>query len=90
MPYKLENWSFVTPNIYRAPELGGQIFHGNVYGHPHFPDGSSINTSEIVGRKGQLFQTYSGSLYELGKVDAEYEKQFPEALNRLMKSVKEI
>jgi hypothetical protein len=89
MTYKMENWSIITTNPYRAPELGGQMIHGSVYGHPKFPDGSHITTSEIIGRKGELLETYSGSLYELGSIDPQYEKNFPNAFSRIMHSLKE-
>jgi len=88
--YKLENWFITMIFGYTDPEINHQYLRGNVYGNPKFADGESIITPPIAGRKGKYIQTYSGSLYELGVVDSEYEKLFPNAYERLMKSMPEV
>jgi hypothetical protein len=87
---RLENWSvvFSETDPYLAPELQKIALHGNVYGHPRFDDGSSVTTSTIKELRGELIITNSGSEYELGEVDPEYEKRYPEARQRIFKSLK--
>jgi len=87
---RLENWSIVTDaSPYTAPELCVPRVRGNVYDNPRFDDGEIIVTSELKAFKGKnTIITNSGSHYELGKVDEEYEKIFPDALNRLKTSYK--
>lgn len=86
----LKNWSVVNPNPdpYKAPELQKGCLHGEVYGHPRFEDGHRITTSSIVGLDGDYILTYSGSEYELGDVDSEYEKIYPDVRERLFKSLR--
>jgi hypothetical protein len=88
---RLENWSIVIRNFdpYKAPELLGQYLHGEVYDSVRFKDGSRITTSRIVGVYGELIETKSGNRYELGIIDSEYEKLYPDAKNRLLKSLKD-
>lgn len=70
--FKLENWGLVEENK----------LHGQVYNHPNFENGSWVTTSRIVGVKNKIVITYSGSHYDLGKVNDEYERLFPNAANR--------
>lgn len=88
---KLENWSIVVMGTdpYQAPECQTACLHGNVYGHPKFKDGDAINTSAIKRKVGELIETYSGSQYELGEIDQEYEKLYPNARERMFKSLNE-
>ena len=88
--YSLENWSMVAiiEDPYKAPELMQFALRGVVYGHLRFNDGVRVLTSNIIGVDGKIVLTRSGSRYELGTVDAEYEELFPDAFNRLMKSLK--
>lgn len=80
---RLENWSAVR-GAYKAPEQGGYLI-GDVYGHPTRPDGRCIRTSTIVkiDPVAETIETRSGSIYELGKVDPDYEKVFPGARARV-------
>lgn len=84
---KLKNWSIRQNNDpYSAPELRETILVGDVYGHENqkrFYDGKCIQTSCIVNFNDGVVETNSGSLYELGEVDPEYEKMFPDALKRM-------
>lgn len=88
---RLKNWSMYTTRTsdFMAPELGIPHLQGDVYGHPRFEDGDSINTSRIIEiqDKGEykLAITRSGSEYELHKEDVatECEKQFPNYYNRI-------
>lgn len=61
---------------------------GRVFGHPDFVDGESITTSPIVGKNDQNHVlTVSGSSYELGQVDPNYDRLFPDAKNILFGSL---
>ena len=74
---KLENWSITTScqNNFMAPELMQRRLHGNIYDSPNFKDGDSINTSNLkeFNFKNKTSKTNSGTIYELGEMDKEYE-----------------
>jgi len=72
----IRNWEVVVSNSnpYMAPELINPRLKGNVFGHPKFPDGSSVITSPIVGAAGRVVDTYSGSKYRLGNIEPGYRK----------------
>jgi len=78
---KLENWA-----LGMLDSSGRLAFCGEVFNHPRFRDGDKITTSIIVGYDGSYFHTSSGSLYELGKVNDDYENQYPDAFNRVLKN----
>ena len=96
MKSQLKNWSYgtsykITP--YTAPEMVVTQLQGNVYGHPNpkrHPDGKIIVTSAIKGKRNGCVVTHSGSEYELVDVDPQYEKEFPNAYERLMKTLPEV
>jgi hypothetical protein len=48
---KIENWSIVNKDPFKAPELRKQYLQGNVYGHPKHEDEKLIITSSIVKEK---------------------------------------
>jgi len=82
---KLENWAVVQDyDPYMAPEDRKARLHGTVYGHPKHDDGKRIATSSIqkIDPVAKTVTTRSGSVYELGTVDPEWEAQFPDAANR--------
>lgn len=87
----LEDWSIIYDENekYTAPELIHFILHGRVYNHPKFNDGEWVQTSYICGfdTKTKAIITRSGSKYLLGQVNNEYEKIFPNAKNRILKSL---
>lgn len=86
---KIEKWSIVTKSSpYTAPEMIVGRLHGAVYGHQRFHDGEIITTSPIMGNDGELIITKSLSKYELGVVDPEYDKLYPNARIRLFESLK--
>lgn len=88
---KLENWAVVQfEESYSAPELCSLHFKGFAYGHPKYEDGYPIVTTRIVSYKDGIFTTYSGSQYELGTVDPDYEKVYPNALDRVFESAKNL
>ena len=90
MSYKLENWSVCsTGDMYTPPELRRPVLQGQVYGHPNFEDGAPLTSSYIVKMEGELVVTRSGSKYELGTVDPEWEKAFPNAAERFKSSFDE-
>ena len=82
---KLENWSIISNgDPYKAPELQTQCLYGEVFDHSRFQDGEKITTSYIVGIDEEVVLTYSGSRYELGKVDSHYEEVYPNAKGRII------
>ena len=85
---RLENWSITGRDPYLAPELQEACLYGTVYGHLRLKDGNTVVTSSIVKSEGEIIITHSGSQYELGKVDPEYEKEFPNARERLFESLR--
>lgn len=89
---KLDNWAVVVRSFdpYRAPELQASSLHGNCRNHPRFADGSEVTTSDIVGKRGEYVLTKSGSVYELGTTDPNYEKLYPNAKHRLLTTLKEV
>ncbi len=78
---KMKNWSVVS-DPYQAPEIREHRLAGEVYGHPLFPDGYSVTTSEIVKTEGRTVTTKSGTLYELENAHPDYEKYVREVLKR--------
>lgn len=87
---RLENWAVVySGSPYQAPELQIPRLVGNVFGHPSFEDGEMVTTSSIKRKDGECIVTNSGSYYTLGGIDPEYEKQFPNAKQRLMNSLRQ-
>lgn len=82
---RLEKWSVVSSATgYTAPELVTLQLHGNVYGHQRFPQGKEVTTSAIDKIDGNTVVTRSGSRYELGEIDLEYEKLYPDAKAKLL------
>ncbi|MDY6958323.1 MAG: hypothetical protein SVK08_04125 [Halobacteriota archaeon] len=76
---KLENWSVVSnATPYTAPEAIVPSLQGYVYNHPKHEDGKHVITSHIVAVYGRKVQTWSGSIYELGKVDPKYQEAYPD------------
>lgn len=84
---RLENWGLVIRDPYSAPEMAVFSLIGNVYGDEKREPGKQVVTSYLVGKVGELVRTYSGSLYKLGEVSPEYEALFPNARERLFKSL---
>ena len=82
---RLENW-VVEGNPYAAPEMHLCLLNGEVYGHPseRFPDGKRIAISRVVAVQGESVVTRSGSVYDLGEPDPDYEKAFPGAKARAL------
>lgn len=82
---RIENWSItICDDPYKAPELLGICLMGQVYGQEGKPEGRSVETSRIIKSKDGFVETQSGSVYELGQVDPDYEKLYPDAYNTLM------
>ena len=73
---RLENWSVVDrpedrANVFLAPECRQVAIHGEVYGHPNYPDGDLIITSPIVSVDSNKIECTSRT-YVLGKPSAEF------------------
>jgi hypothetical protein len=61
-------------NPYAAPETYPGYLAGKVYGHPKFPDGSFVCTSDIELKiDEETIKTVSGNIYKLGKKDADFQ-----------------
>lgn len=83
---RIEAWSVVwsESDPYSPPEMKTQHLSGNVYGHNRFYDGTGITTTAIVAVSGGRVVTRSGSEYELGDPEPEYEAAYPNAKQRLL------
>lgn len=73
---RIENWSVGDhPDDWHIPpEVRPRVLRGVVYGHPRKPDGSRVRTNNIVKSVGRFVETASGTVYQLGEVDPEYDK----------------
>lgn len=87
---RIENWAVVVigENPWIPPEAQDRGLHGNVYGHPDFPEGESVTTSRIdsareVGEEA-FVHTASGREYRLGAIDQEWERRYPNARQRFL------
>ena len=85
---RLENWSLhFKGGDYDPPESWTQHLVGTVYNYKdpaRHPDGKRIVTSTIAGIEDGLVITAHGSRYQLGEVDPDYEKEFPNAKERIL------
>jgi len=93
---ELRNWSVCELpqkfDPYKAPEQQQQqkTLQGQVYGHPierHY-DGKWVTTSVPVATDGvNTVYTKSGSSYELGAIDENFEAEFNNAKQRMFDSL---
>jgi len=61
---RLEAWTYHETN---DPQYNrDHVLSGNPYGHPRLPDGESITTSRILGKRGSLVEMQN-TLYDLGR-----------------------
>ena len=94
MKTQLKNWSFGSQgdDFYQSPEQMVPCLQGNVFGHPNprHHDGKFIVTSRLIGKRNGLAMTQSGTEYELGDVEPNYEKRFPNAKERLFSQLPEV
>jgi hypothetical protein len=75
---RLENWHcFVPVNPYLPPETLALCLRGEVYDHPHYPDGDRIRTSRVLSVEGKNITTQN-TVYVLGEIDPEYKKWIDE------------
>lgn len=76
----IENWS---KQIY----FGEEVLVGNVINHPRHESGKCVVTSPIVKVDpiNKYLQSRTGTKYKLGKVDPDYEKEYPNAEERIFK-----
>lgn len=70
---------------YDAPETVAYFLRGHIYDHPDHADGTTVETSPIVGAVDGKIRTRSGSLYELGEPHPDYEAAYHGARERLLK-----
>lgn len=89
----LEEWSFGIDerDEYKAPEQLRPRLMGRVHNHPNHRSGGVIHTSPVVeyDEENDVVITQSGSCYKLGEPHPDYERQFPNAKERLIKALKE-
>jgi hypothetical protein len=86
MVMKLEHWRVVSRFDLTLPSPDKKPIHlqGIVAGHGIIPDGRQVTTSRVLSRRGDKVVTRSGSEYELGRPDRQYERLYPNALERLL------
>ena len=66
---QIEDWALVTGfQPYQAPEQVKYRLVGIVEIHPRLKRGGSIQTSSLVGKRGECVITATGSIYKLGRV----------------------
>ena len=81
----LNNWCIIDDEEkYTSPQNYFLRFIGISFGHPAFEDGTAIKTGRIISYKNGVFTTGSGSQYILGKVNDEYEINYPHAYSQLV------
>lgn len=59
---RIENWQVAT-----NPWTRKQYLHGEIYGHPDFPDGHTVTTSRLIDLRDDVAVTKSGTIYQLGR-----------------------
>ena len=87
---RLENWSVCYCNDYDSFEDSG-VLRGQIYDDDKhkFVDGEYIHTTLVVKAiDDNTIETYSGTHYTLGVIDPEYEKLYPNAKVRMIKSLR--
>lgn len=90
-PIKLKDWQVVIGNDpHKTPEEQKPSLKGRCFDHPMYVNNSIITTSHIIGKQNGLVITVSGSAYELGNPERDYEKLLPKAKDQLMKALKEL
>lgn len=87
MSKKIYAWGLVPSSPYHAPEVVTMHIHGLLDSEDseHW-----IKTSRIVGKRNGLIVTNSGSEYELMDVNEQYERQFPNARERVFNNLEEV
>lgn len=68
---RIEQW-YVTQDPYTAPELRGSGIKGAIYGHPTYPDGSSIELGVVASVNGRVLSFHDGTEVELGEIAQGY------------------
>ena len=88
---RINRWAIVSSNEpYQAPECRTSHIIGEVYNRSRFSNGERVTTSAIIGKKGNLVCTASGSEYQLGRVSQSYSKMFKNARKRLFENLEEV
>ena len=87
---KIEDWAvvYLPTASHRSPEQTTKHLRGRVQSHPQRPAKAIVTTSSLVGCRGNMAK--NGHAYELGKIRTEYEAQFPNALERFLKTLAEL
>lgn len=88
---RMENWGVVASvnNPYAPSWAQSRSLYGQVYNHPGFEDGEYVTTSSVVGKtKEDEVVTLSGSIYQLGQINPDYEQEFPDAKTLMLDCLK--
>ncbi len=93
MKAHINNWVVTLDprKPYDAPENRVEVLGGEVTGHPDHEDGKALVTSAVQSWdpvQGAVI-TATGTAYVLGDPHPQYEKNFPGAKARLIKSLQE-
>lgn len=88
MSVRIDRWAMIhAGGPYDAPETAGYFLRGVIHGHDEHADGTPVETSPIVAVVDGKIRTRSGTLYELGEPEPEYEAAYPGARERLLTTV---
>jgi len=78
---RIKNWAVCTDsNEYTAPEAVYCYLHGEIYGHPLYPDGKAVNTSYIKSSEGRFITTKS-RVYELDGPPSDSYMEYLKSIN---------
>lgn len=79
MIYHIDNWEVVgkIESIYSSPESATMHIKGEIYGHPNFHDGDTIETSKIIETDGNIVKTLHET-YKLVYPNERYSKWYLE------------
>jgi len=78
----------VNTNPYQSPEQAIVCLSGFVDNHPKKTNGTHITTSPIESMdEDGIVTTHSGTRYKLMNIEPEYERLYPNAFERMKKSL---
>jgi len=92
----LDDWAALycpTNTKYTPPEHFRFRLTGKATGHPEFKNGSTVTSSPVISVIRDIdddqvvIGVQSGRFYRLGSINADYERAFPDARNRLIDAI---
>ncbi len=89
---RVRDWCITGPDCFMVqPETPNAHLLGYVINHRIHPDGESVRSSQIQGKRGDHVITYTGSEYELGAPLEAYVALFgPDPKTKLLAGLKEV